>query len=161
MLPASLFVNAWHRLPEAMKEVLRQEDILPLPHNAELFERMHPIYEDDWVDAALDLTPQDMRQDQERIFRKSLLVLKRASIDTPPVSNFTAFQQEVLIRQTSQIADHFNAQHKEMSDIQQALGKWRHWTPRLTSTFSHISQRQLEIQLTDRWISKILALLLP
>ena len=52
-------------------------------------------------------------------------------------------------------------QNDDSCILVKSLDKWRHWKPHMAVGLTPVGQRQLELQLQDKWLNRTLSHLVP
>ena len=109
----------------------------------------------------MELMPLEQRPQANQDFVRHMENLKTAADKTPSTARMSPYQRSLARDALQELQKPAVLSDAEHSKLMEALRHRKHWKPRLSQDLSPIGQRQLEIELTERWVSRTLALLAP
>ena len=154
-LRMSTYSTAWNLLPPPLRQVLREDGVLDNSSEAQIFVEFLADQKTDWIERAMLLLPLSLQHDPATAehFESCLLGLKRRAMQSKRPSTILDHwmaRQEVLDKRLPIVA----AVSAPILDM--ALKRWKHWKPRYMCSDSHLTQRQVELILADKWLNRLL-----
>ena len=143
------FVRQLSRAPEHIKHALRMNDISEVEADAYLFQQLFDDDLESWTTEAMSLLPESLQHDSGTLqaAEDCLRRIRKACHTTTCMAQYTALQLHTCSESKADM-DHM-AEDKHKAAIEEATQKWRHWKPRLQTTVSPLTQRQIELILAD------------
>ena len=150
------FSKHWCKLPEHVSTALREIGLTPVQKDAEVFKELWYADPNELIDRCMQLLPLDMRTNIRRVqTEQELYDLLRMAKNTAHVHNMQPWEVQQCIEEMQRAGIRKNLDPL----IAQALAKWRHWKP--NPKISTVTQRQIEVGLADKWLSRLLSHFAP
>ena len=152
------FSKQWEKMSEHVIQVLKDLDIKPMQKDAQLFYELWNELADEILEQSMGLLPQDMRTHQRRaITVDEFRALHHAASQTNQVHTKQTWEVYNAVEEMRR------ADYRQEPDpiISKALARWRHWKPNPKDSISTVTQRQIEVGLADKWLSRLLAHFAP
>ena len=157
-IPLTLWTKVFDATPQHVTSTLNEVGIHRSRNHAHVFSTLYDEEQEDWVKESLERLPSLARSpESDANIRAALQRLLNAASRTQKMG-------AISMGETLLIMHHeFTAPARSMTDtdVMKALTKWKHRTPRDHEGLPPVQQRSLEIELVDRWASRLLTYFVP
>ena len=154
------FSKAWQNLPDAVQGALTNLGIHGRQQDAELFRELWREDPDELVQEVKRLIPESMCVALPEALIKTTFeqLLKRAE-STADTCDMAEWQMVAFMEDWAKDHDRLRLPRAlNTTELEKALAKWRHWKPNPKNALNPLTQRQIEIALVDKWLTRLLAM---